>query len=46
MDMRLADDVETSLYRIAQEALHNVVKHAGAQHLRCCCRAATITRCW
>jgi signal transduction histidine kinase len=32
-DMRLAPDVETNLYRLSQEALHNVVKHAGAQHV-------------
>jgi signal transduction histidine kinase len=31
---RLADETETHLYRIAQEALTNVARHAGARHVR------------
>lgn len=31
--LRFADAVETGLYRIAQEALHNAVKHAGANRI-------------
>jgi signal transduction histidine kinase len=30
----LSQAVEDTLYRITQEALHNVVKHAGATHVR------------
>jgi signal transduction histidine kinase len=31
---RLPDETETHLYRIAQEALTNVARHAGAKHVR------------
>jgi len=31
---RLPIDTEDGLYRIAQEALHNIVKHAGARQVR------------
>jgi PAS domain S-box-containing protein len=33
LDDRLAPDVETTLYRIAQEALTNIAKHAGAANV-------------
>ena len=32
-DERLATEVETTLYRIAQEALNNIAKHSGAGHV-------------
>jgi signal transduction histidine kinase len=31
--LRLAHDVEANLYRLTQEALHNIVKHANAAHV-------------
>ncbi len=34
MDERLAAEIETCLYRIVQEALTNVARHAEAQHCR------------
>lgn len=33
MDERLPPEIETTLYRLVQEALTNVVKHAGAKHV-------------
>jgi signal transduction histidine kinase len=32
-ETRLPPEIETALYRIAQEALTNVAKHAGAEHV-------------
>jgi signal transduction histidine kinase len=32
-DTRLPSDVETALYRVVQESLTNIVKHANARHI-------------
>jgi two-component system CheB/CheR fusion protein len=34
LDARLSPEMETVLYRIVQEALNNVAKHAGARHVQ------------
>ena len=34
LDERLPLDTEEALFRIAQEALHNIVRHAGARQAR------------
>jgi len=34
MPATIPDDSALCLYRIAQEALHNVIKHSGARHAR------------
>jgi signal transduction histidine kinase len=33
LDRRLPPEIETTLYRVVQEALTNIAKHAGAEHV-------------
>lgn len=39
---RLEDEVETHLFRIAQEALTNIARHSGAKHIRIELRAPAL----
>lgn len=39
LPFRLEDEVETHLFRIAQEALTNIARHSGATEVRLCLRA-------
>ena len=39
---RLKPAAEEALYRIAQEALHNIVKHARATHVELCIKAERV----
>ena len=41
-ECHLPDDVHLGFYRIAQEALANVVKHACAKHVQCSLRCAAL----
>src|SRR6516225_7377903 len=42
---RLADETETHLFRIAQEALTNVARHSGAKHVRMQLEASGVDIC-